>query len=74
MHGNIQEWCADWYSNPYPKGEATDPQGAVNGDSRVVRGGGWGETPTYIRSAYRNSNGPEGKNDGIGFRCVMVIE
>lgn len=74
MYGNIQEWCADWYTNKYQIENSTDPIGPSSGDSRIVRGGGWGENTIDIRSSYRNCNGPDGKNDGIGFRCVMVAK
>ena len=74
MYGNIQEWCADWYTNKYKIDDYTDPIGPSYGDSRVVRGGGWGESPIDIRSSYRNCNGSDGKSDGIGFRCVMLVE
>jgi formylglycine-generating enzyme required for sulfatase activity len=74
LHGNLGEWCADWYANPYPKNDAVDPAGPPAGDSRVVRGGAWGDDPTNLRSAYRNANGPDGAHNGIGFRCVMPVQ
>lgn len=74
LHGNIAEWCADWYAAPYPRSDVVDPRGPPAGDSRVVRGGAWGDDAIFIRSAYRNANGPDGANDGIGFRCVMLLD
>lgn len=74
MYGNVQEWCNDWYANPYPKGAVSDPQGPSSGESRVLRGGAWGDDFTMIRSSYRNCNGTEGKNSGIGLRIVMVLD
>ncbi|SFR93528.1 formylglycine-generating enzyme family protein [Anaeromicropila populeti] len=73
MYGNVQEWCSDWYENKYLDENSVDPLGPSTGDSKVLRGGGWGESALYLRSAYRNCNGVEGKNNGIGFRCVMLI-
>lgn len=74
LYGNLGEWCADWYGNPYPKGDAVDPQGPPSGQSKVIRGGAWGDDPSNARSAYRNANGPAGATDGIGFRCVMWVK
>lgn len=74
LHGNLSEWCADWYVNPYPPGDATNPRGPAQGDARIIRGGAWGDDAINVRSAYRSANGPDGANDGVGFRCVMAVE
>lgn len=55
MHGNIDEWCLDWYSTT-PAG-VTNPPGPISGSSRVVRGGSWATIPLGCRSAHRNGNG-----------------
>lgn len=72
MYGNVQEWCLDWYENPYSLKESIDPIGPKKGASRVVRGGGWGAFADNARSAYRNALGPNIKSDGVGFRCVII--
>jgi formylglycine-generating enzyme required for sulfatase activity len=75
MHGNVGEWCSDWYAkHAYDGGPATDPAGPAKGDARIWRGGAWGDNPGYLRSSYRNCRGPEGRQAGIGLRCVMAVE
>ncbi|MGF7036212.1 formylglycine-generating enzyme required for sulfatase activity [Paenibacillus mucilaginosus] len=74
LYGNVQEWCRDWYAAPYPQGDAADPQGPKSGESRVLRGGAWGDDYTMVRSAYRNAAGADAKTPGIGFRVVMEID
>jgi len=54
MHGNVCEWCSDWYGD-YPTGSVTDPLGASAGSYRVHRGGSWSRNARYCRSAYRSS-------------------
>ena len=71
MHGNVWEWCSDWYGD-YPRGEATDPTGSENGSIRVFRGGGWNDTSRCCRSAGRGRNTPESRGDVLGFRLELV--
>jgi formylglycine-generating enzyme required for sulfatase activity len=71
MHGNILEWCKDWYGT-YSAGAVTDPQGPATGTSRIMRGGGWGYGPHNCRSAARNSMSPNSRYYGTGFRIVLA--
>jgi hypothetical protein len=70
MHGNVEEWCHDWYG-PYELGEEVDPVGRVDGDFRVTRGGSHSTELYYLRSANRSGALPEDKSWVIGFRVVM---
>ncbi len=70
MHGNVEEWCLDWYG-PYPDGPVSDPVGSTKGDFRVTRGGSHGTVPFYLRSANRMGTLPEDKTFMIGFRVVI---
>lgn len=70
MHGNVEEWCSDWYG-PYPAEEQIDPVGAVRGDFKITRGGSHNTTLPYLRSANRSGTLPEDNHWLIGFRIVL---
>ncbi len=71
MHGNVYEWCRDWYGD-YPTGQVTDPSGPSSAASRVLRGGGWNNNAENCRSANRNNNSPGNRNADNGFRLVRL--
>jgi len=70
MHGNVAEWCQDWYA-PYPGGITLDPQGPATGSLRIGRGGPWFRTSSNLRSAWRNGVSPDTMG-AAGFRVVLA--
>ena len=68
MHGNVFEWTADWYQAAYPTGNVTDPTGPAVGSPRVLRGGSWGSSADYARSAIRYRLEPAVSDGSGGFR------
>ena len=72
MHGNVQEWCLDWYG-AYPTSAVTDPTGPNTGKKRVIRGNSWYGRAYGCRSAYRYSDNPSSDSySDIGFRVALA--
>lgn len=69
MHGNVSEWCRDWYG-AYGAGAVVDPSGTETGTARVVRGGNWMSYATDARSAKRSGMSPRGYTSGTGLRLA----
>ncbi len=73
MHGNVLEWCSDWYG-AYSAGAQTDPGEPSSGSFRVLRGGGWNDYPPGCRSAYRSYGTPTVTGNYLGFRLVRTSQ
>ena len=72
MHGNVRQWCSDYYAKQYDLKNLKDPTGPATGTTQVLRGGSWDDFPKNCRSAYRDSFSQTSRSGYTGFRVVMV--
>ena len=71
MHGNVYEWCLDWYTAQLGVAPATDPKGSATGWYRLPRGGSWYNGAQVCRAAYRIYGDPSSRSNAHGFRLVF---
>jgi formylglycine-generating enzyme required for sulfatase activity len=75
MHGNVHEWCADWYVREYyAASPGKHPAGPRKGVARVLRGGDWSSEAWYCRCAIRSLSSPQRRSPRVGFRVVKSLD
>ena len=74
MHGNVSEWCSDYFNSRLAGGVKTDWSGPSSGDFRVIKGGSWEDFAHLCRSAARDRKSEETKSDAQGMRIILATE
>jgi formylglycine-generating enzyme required for sulfatase activity len=74
LHGNVWEFCQDWWADSLPGGRVVDPQGPATGSLRVIRGGSWGGGAWFERAGVRSFIDPGSRSATSGFRIVLAVE
>jgi len=72
MHGNVKEWCQDWYAGDYQGGSVTEFTGSDSSSTRIFRGGSWSYEACDCRSANRDNFSPDNRVNDLGFRLVRA--
>jgi len=74
MHGNVHEWCQDWFDRKYYSQSPTNaPLGPSLGLAKTLRGGDWGSEDWYCRCASRSLSSPDRRSNRLGFRLMMLV-
>ena len=74
MHGNVHEWCQDWFDRKYySQSPSNAPLGPSTGLAKALRGGDWGSEDWYCRCASRSLGSPDRRSDRLGFRLIRMV-